>query len=73
MSTLRIHAFMTRTYFTFAFFLINTDGRTAAIRVELFIRPFLPLPCVTPPTRKGLGIKVAIGGGQISSTECIVG
>ena len=28
------------------------------VEVELFTRPFLPLPFLTPPTRKGLGTKL---------------
>ena len=30
------------------------------IGVELFTRPFLPLPFLTPPTRKGLGTKLGM-------------
>ena len=63
MSTLHIHTilFTTRTYLTFALSLINADGGNAAVdplRVELFTRPFLPFPFLTPPTRKGLGTKL---------------
>ena len=46
--------FTTHTYLTFAFSLINTDGRNAAVdprRVELFTRPFLP--SLAPPIQEG--------------------
>ena len=55
--------FTTRTYRTFAFSLFNADGWNAAVdpRYSPDHVTFPPSPLLTPPTRKGLGTKLANG------------
>ena len=51
--------FTNHTYLIFAFSLINAESRNAAVPcIDQVIYQILPLPFLTPPTRKGLGTKL---------------